>query len=391
MKMKINLVLGHSLPFPPTKGGGIENINFSLAKAFAGLGHEVVVYSRYEPGLYRKDTDRFGIRHIRVDGFDWTSDKSTDAFNSFRWCLRLRNVMESADVTLFNTFFCFLLLMKKRFGILATTLQRTPKKYVVHCFKNMSRLYCPSNAVLEQALEVCPGLKNVKRIYNCIDIPEKAPPNVSSGEKGLTFLYIGRFVRDKGLEYLIKGFEGTLKTYPYNKLVTLGPQTADEGADEEFFVEMQKYLQTKGIRNNVVFKPPIYDREVLLKAIASVDVICIPTLWGETFSAAILEAMALCKPVLVSDFGPMPEAVDHLKTGFISKTADSNSISQGIKFFSENKNQLNRMGKSAYEKVVREFSSSKIAQEYVNDFEYLIRTTKNKSQIFNHQKTGAVV
>jgi len=371
--MKINVVLGHSLPFPPTKGGGIENINFSLAKAFAALGHQVVVYSRHESGLKRKETDEFGIRHVRLDGFDWTSRKPIDALNSLRWCTRLSKNMEPADVTLFNTLFSFLLGNSGRFGIRASTIQRTPTRWKVRLFKKMDRVYCPSDAVLRQAQEACPAMKNLKRIYNCIELPVAAPPAPSTKKQGLTFLYLGRFVRDKGLEYLVKGFQASLAQFPDNRLVTMGPQTGRSGADEPFLAEMKQYIADCDIADRVSFEPPTYDRRVLERAIVDADVICVPTLWGETFSAAILEAMVFAKPVLVSDFGPMPEAVDHLNTGFVSKAADAGSLAEGFRFFSGNADRLEELGRNAREKV-REFSSEKIAGEYLADFHHLLKT-----------------
>ena len=369
--MKINIALGHSLPFPPTKGGGIENINFSLSKAFVALGHEVVVYSRHEPGLRRKETDQFGIRHIRLNGFDWTSRKPIDALNSLRWCMRLSKSMEPADATLCNTLFSFLFRKNGRLGILASTIQRTPTRWKVKLFSHMDRVYCPSDAVLRQALQAYPKMPNLKRIYNCIEVPAAAPPGRPAKTGGLTFLYLGRFVRDKGLEYLVKGFHASLAEYPDNRLVTMEPQTGGSGADEPFLAEMKHYVADHRISDRVAFQPPTYDRRALEQAIIEADVICIPTLWGETFSAAILEAMVFAKPVLVSDFGPMPEAVDHLKTGFISKAADAASLADGFRFFSGNAERLDDLGRNAREKV-RSFSSMEIARQYLDDFQDLL-------------------
>jgi len=368
--LKINIVIGHALPFPPIKGGGIENLYYLLSRALAKLGHYVVVYSRLTEGLKRCEIDSHRIKHIRLKGYDWASGKFRNGLNSLLWCLRLRNVMEAADVTMFNTLFSFLLLEKKKYGALIYTLHRTPN-WKLKLFKHFDRIYCGSDAVKSQALKICPKMKNIKRIYNCIEIRDEFP--AKDPEKGrLTFIYVGRFVKDKGLEPLIKGFQKSLELFPENRLLTLGPQKDEDGADTEFFHTMLGFVQEHRLERNISLLPPIYDKRLLYSKISESDVVCIPSLWGETFSMAVLEAMMLAKPVLVSDFGPMPEAVEHLRTGFITRAGDAESICEGIKYFSRNCANLPQMGKAAKNKALSEFSSQKIAQEYLQDFRSLM-------------------
>lgn len=370
--MKINIVLGHALPFPPTKGGGIENLYRLLSRRFAALGHEVVVYSRSWAGYPDAETDEHRVRHVRLPGLDWTGKKALNAFNSLRWCLRLRRRLEHADVTLFNTFFSFLLLRRPQYGVAISTIHRTPKRRI-RFFKSFDRVYAGSDAVVEQARAVAPGLKNLKRIYNCVALSKEPPPIMSrASSNGLLFTYVGRFVRDKGIEYLVKGFAESLADYPRNKLLTVGPQTDREGADSAFFAQMQSLVAQRKLTDSIAFHPPIYDREELMGRLSEADVVCVPTITGETFSMAILEAMAMGKPVLTSDFGPMPEAVDHLENGYVSRVEDSASIAEGIRFFSADPSRIDTLSKRAWEKVQR-FSVERIAQEYLDDFSVLVR------------------
>ncbi len=368
--MKINIVIGHSAPFPPLKGGGAENLYDILSKEFVRQGHEVVIYSRKHEQLKDNEIDGFGRRHIRIDGYDWENAQVKNLLNSFKWCYKLRNVIEPADVTLFNTFFAFLLLTKKEYGILASTIHRTPNK-TVKLYKNFDRVYGGSKAVIDMAQKLAPEQRNLKPVYNCMEINDWNL-EIKKPTESLTFLYFGRFVRDKGVEYLIKGFADSLKQYPNNKLVTLGPQTSEGGADEEFFNEMSKYVSENNLDKNIEFKQPIFNKQKLFEALNQADVICVPTIWGETFSMAILEVMSIKKPVLVSDFAPMTEAVEHLKTGYISKVSDADSIKDAIVYFSENKEQINVMGENAFQKLKNEFTAEQIVKEYVKDFKNLI-------------------
>ena len=372
--VKINLVLGQQLVFPPIRGGGVENLNWMLACEYARLGHEVVAYSRAVPELPARETDTHGIRHVRLSGYPLHPNLWLDHLNALRWAVRLWPALEPADVTSFHTAFSFLLRYHRGLGVCTHTIHRTPKPFVP-LYRNLDRVYCGGDAVVRQALEIDPRIRNLKRVYNCIAIPREAQPPAwppRDESEGLRFLYVGRFVRDKGLESLIKGFKLALKKHPANRLATVGAQTDDSGADSAFFREMSNYVASRETAGKVEFLPPVFDKEQLTRQIAASDVICVPSLSGETFSMAVLEGMAQARPILVSDFGPMPEAIDHKVNGYVARAGDPESIAGAIEFFSTHRDDLPRLGAAAFAKARDHFSAAVIAQEYLADFRDLI-------------------
>jgi len=126
----------------------------------------------------------------------------------------------------------------------------------------------------------------------------------------------------------------------------------------------------------VSLEPSIYDREKLFAQIEQAAVFCLPSLSGETFSMAALEAMACAKALLVSDFGPMEEMVDHKGNGYIAKAGEVAAWTEAIDYFVQNQDLIPEMGQRSFEKAQAEFSSERIAQEYLNDFRLLIRQKK---------------
>jgi glycosyltransferase involved in cell wall biosynthesis len=131
---------------------------------------------------------------------------------------------------------------------------------------------------------------------------------------------------------------------------------------------MCAYVAGHNLQSSVSFRRPLYDPARLRRCVDEADVICVPTLSGETFSMAVLEAMAAGKPALVSDFGPMPEAVEHRVTGYISRAGDAASIAAGIGYFSEDPSRAIACGQRARRKVEQKFSAARIAEEYLDDF-----------------------
>jgi glycosyltransferase involved in cell wall biosynthesis len=369
--MRINLVLGFQSVVPPTQGGGVENLIMGLSREFARAGHQVTIISRQVGNLPAIETDALGIHHHRVRGWNFTSSRTANILNAFLHGVRLFWVIPPADVTSFHTPFAFLHSWRRRIGVTTFTIHRTPK-WVVPFYRRMDRVYAGSDSVVSDARKIDPKISNLKRIYNGLALPELPIPRQDAAGSSLTFLYVGRFVPDKGLRSLIQGFELSLQSNPTNRLMTVGPQTAEDGADEVFFQKMSRYIQDHSLVEAVTLQGPIYDRVRLNQTILDADVICVPTLTGETFSMAILEAMALGKPILTSDFGPMPEAVEHGVTGYVAHADDAKSISEAIQFFSESKDRLSDMGRQARKTVEQYFTVDKIAKEYLEDFACLI-------------------
>jgi glycosyltransferase involved in cell wall biosynthesis len=375
--MKINLVLGHQLAFPPAKGGGVENLTWMLAKQFVQKGHQVVAYSRLTGGLAGAEVDQWGVRHVRVVGFDRRPNVWLDHVNALRYALKLWPILEPADVTSFHTPFSFILRYKRGVGVCTHTIHRTPK-WIVRLYRGMDRLYGGSNAVIEQALAIDASLKSLKRIYNCISVPDSPPPARTDHREGLLFMYVGRFVPDKGLAALIQGFHQSLRDFPKNRLEMVGPQSGKDGADESFFATMRAYVDSHGLKSAIELTPPIFDRARLVERIQSADVVCVPTIAGETFSMAILEAMALGKPILTSDFPPMLEAVDHRVNGYVSKRGDPESVAEGVRYFSKLGPEIDTMSRAAFKKVKECFSDERISDEYLADFRSLIAEQAQK-------------
>jgi glycosyltransferase involved in cell wall biosynthesis len=368
--LRINLVLGQQIPFPPVRGGGVNNLVWMLAKQFAATGHTVRAYSPLADGLPAHETDTFGIEHFRVAGQPTHANVWIDNLQSFPYSLKIWPLLKEADVTSFHTTFSFLLRLKPKLGICTHTLHRTPK-WILQFHRWHDRIYAGSHAVVEQAKAIAPQLApKLKAVHNCIELPPTMPSTTL--HEPLTFLYVGRFVPDKGLESLIRGFLAVARENSTMRLRIIGPQTSNEGADEEFFARMKEVVAADAHGTQVSLEPSIFDRAKLFAQIERAAVFCLPSLTGETFSMAALEAMASAKALLVSDFGPMGEMVDHGSNGYIAKAGDVSAWTEAIRWFAQNQQLIPSMGQRSFEKARDCFSVQRIAQQYVDDFRMLI-------------------
>src|SRR5437899_8460569 len=101
--MKITVVLGAFFPVPPTMGGGVEKVWFTLASEFVKRGHEVVMVSRKMPELLCEETID-GVRHLRVDGFDTPRSLLWLKFHDLIYSLRASSIFRAADIIVTDTF-----------------------------------------------------------------------------------------------------------------------------------------------------------------------------------------------------------------------------------------------------------------------------------------------
>src|SRR5207302_35852 len=124
--MRITIVLGAFFPVPPTMGGGVERVWFSLAPEFARRGHEVVMISRKMPDLPREETID-GVKHLRVDGFDTPRSLVWLKFLDLVYSIRTMSILPSADIIVTNTFWLPILLRHSARGKIYVHVGRYPK------------------------------------------------------------------------------------------------------------------------------------------------------------------------------------------------------------------------------------------------------------------------
>ncbi len=350
----------------------MNNLLWMLARQFSKCGHKVSVCSPSASLLAEDAIDSFGIRHIRCAGSGLKKGRWRDNLSGIPYARRVWNRLPNADVTSFHAPFSFLLRHKAGIGVTTHTIHRTPK-WIVKLYGRMDRIYAGSRATVAEAISIAPELRpRLKAVHNCIECVEMNGVGVREPSRDCSFIYVGRFVPDKGLASLIGGSINALKSGCRLTVTTIGPQSDDDGADSSFFQSMLTLVRDAGAADKIIFRRPIKDRDELFGAIDQHDIFCLPSLSGETFSVAALEAMARAKPLLTSDYGPMPEMVTEGVNGFIARAGDRDAWTDAISLVCNRRESLPEMGWQSYLKARNEFSVERIAEEYIADFRELI-------------------
>lgn len=98
-------------------------------------------------------------------------------------------------------------------------------------------------------------------------------------------------------------------------------------------------------------------------AILCCDVMALVSHAVETFSMAALEAMALGKPMIMSDVGGAREQVLQAQTGWVFPAGDIGALAECLRQCRD-RLALGRMGAAARERVTREFSEQAMVEHY---------------------------
>jgi glycosyltransferase involved in cell wall biosynthesis len=298
--------------------------------------------------------------------------------SGFPYAMRVWRKLKPADVTSFHAPFSFVLQYKNGIGVCTHTIHRSPK-WIIRLYRKMDRIYAGSHATVAEASVIASGITDrLRAIHNCVEVSDSLPPYRDASDRRLRLIYVGRFAPDKGLCSLIGGSIDALRMGHKICVTTVGPQTNDEGGDSAFYHAMRQMVAQNCATEYFNFMPNIKDRVRLFGLIDEHDVFCLPSISGETFSIAALEAMSRAKPLLTSNYGPVTEMVADGISGLVLEAGNRGAWARGIGRVAGERGKLREMGRASWLKARKEFSVDVIAEQYISDFKELIERKRTR-------------
>ena len=181
------------------------------------------------------------------------------------------------------------------------------------------------------------------------------------------FLYFGRLSAEKGIMTLVRAYKkGNFENKLY--LVGEGPLRA----------ELEAYVKENRLEDKVIFTG-FQKGDALKKYVAEAKCVILPSEWYENGPYSILEALATGKPVIVSNYGGLPEIVDNGITGFFCEPNNPDSLCDCLnKMNSLSENEYKAMSERALEKAKKDFNCEDYYKKLISVYEELIAKTKKK-------------
>lgn len=186
-------------------------------------------------------------------------------------------------------------------------------------------------------------------IYNGVDTDHFAPrPTAHSNGDRTTFLALGRLDRRKGVDIALEAIART----PKAELDVVG-----DG-------EERSSLEALAARLNIRDRVRFYGHAVDVRdAIAKADVI-LSTARQEGLGIALLEAMAMARPVVAFPTGGIPEIVDAHRTGWLTAEPTIDALTPMMNAAMAESVERERRGAAARTHVIERFSLTAMRTSY---------------------------
>jgi len=179
--------------------------------------------------------------------------------------------------------------------------------------------------------------------------------------------YVGRLVREKGVQVLLNAALKVLAQHPNTKFIIAG-----KGPHMEALRHQAAELN---IENRVYFTGYI-DDDLRNSLYSWSDVAVFPSLY-EPFGIVALEAMAARTPVIISDTGGLSEIIIHGVDGLKFYPGNANSLADMILRVFYEPGLAEKLEERAYHKVKQHFNWQQIAQATVNVYREVYNAYSN--------------
>lgn len=167
-------------------------------------------------------------------------------------------------------------------------------------------------------------------------------------------MYVGRFVREKGIHVLLNAASVVLSQEPNTKFLIVG------GGNRERF---ERFTEWAGLKDKVLFTGFMANRS-LHELYRCADVAVFPSLY-EPFGIVALEGMAAGAAVVASDAGGLREVVIHDETGTSCFSGDPASLAWAILKVLRDPERSEKLKQKAKARLVEEFDWSRLADQTI--------------------------
>ncbi|MFY4776340.1 glycosyltransferase family 4 protein [Metabacillus sp. RGM 3146] len=175
--------------------------------------------------------------------------------------------------------------------------------------------------------------------------------------EGFYLFAMGRMVKEKGFDTLLKSFQRVSRKLPQLQLVLAGDGPLKE--------EYEKLSESLGISGQVTFKGFLNDDD-LKKMLKNAIISIVPSLY-EPFGLAALESMSMKKATIVSDAGGLKELVKDQKSGLVFPAGNEEVLAEKIEQLISNDQLRKELAEEAYRKSLQyswEHSAQKTRKLY---------------------------
>lgn len=227
--------------------------------------------------------------------------------------------------------------------------------------------------------------RRVEVVLNGIDVTQFDPKRLHQArarrtlglrEDAMFILMIARFARNKRHDVILRAMRTVSDRLPQARLLLVG----------EVYDEVQYYEQIKDLIEELGVRP-IVDilpfQEDIQTVHAAADIVA-QTSEREPLGRAIMEAMALERPVIVADSGGLPELVEAGKSGIVVPVGDDEALAEAIVKVAETEDLRRRLIHEGRQRVCACLSIAQHARRMERIYRHITQPERaaNNEEVF---------
>jgi phosphatidyl-myo-inositol alpha-mannosyltransferase len=194
-------------------------------------------------------------------------------------------------------------------------------------------------------------------VPNGVDV-DAAPKGPKPHSEELRLLFVGRAEERKGLPVLLSAFQALVEHVPSRLTVV--------GADPE---EVCRLVADPDLLTHIDVLGKVSD-SVLWRQLGDADLLCAPSLAGESFGMVLIEAMAAGTPVIASKIAGYSDVVTDGVDGVLVPPADPQALAEELQLLAHEPERLTAMGEAGRESAER-YAWPRVADEVKQVYEWV--------------------
>ncbi|SFD80811.1 Glycosyltransferase involved in cell wall bisynthesis [Chitinophaga sp. CF118] len=194
------------------------------------------------------------------------------------------------------------------------------------------------------------------------------------GKTDLVFIFIGRVVRDKGINELISVFKTLTDKHSHIRLLLVGPFEDELNPVDK---EVKKIIEKHSAVIHVGYKDDVRPY------VAASDVLVFPS-YREGFPNVPMQCACLNLPCIVTDINGCNEIIEDGINGLVIPSKDENSLRVAMERMITDEEFRLACSVVAREKITANYSRENIWEELLNEYRLLLGK-KGKRQFINER------
>jgi phosphatidyl-myo-inositol alpha-mannosyltransferase len=198
-------------------------------------------------------------------------------------------------------------------------------------------------------------------VPNGVDI-DAAPKGPKPKSDELRLLFVGRAEERKGLPVLLSAFQALVEHVPSRLTIV--------GADPE---DVSRLVGDPDVLSHIDVLGKVSD-SVLWRQLGDADLLCAPSLAGESFGMVLIEAMAAGTPVIASKIAGYSDVVTDGVDGVLVPPADPQALAEELQLLAHEPERLTAMGEAGRRSAER-YAWPRVADEVKQVYEWVTEPT----------------